>query len=246
MRRPLALGLLACLFLAGLCIWGAARLGNHPVAAAADPAPARSELGSAPVAENPLPAPSNVPIEIAYSNAGVKLPQPAYRNEYVDRMSAARQIEAAQPRAQVTEADIQQQVGKDFARPDWADSGFGSISSLIETYYWAMREHNLHRFSECLSPVQWVGWEDTMRGREEAVVAEMSRAVQDVEAYRIRAITNLLDGGCFVAITHSAGRRRQVLEKFAVVKVGNDWKIAGFRGDLYYPHRAGLLGKYEP
>lgn len=133
---------------------------------------------------------------------------------------------------QVSEEDLLSVRGDYLEKAAWHDAGVGSISALVETYYWAMRDGSLGRFSECLSPREQRLF---VQRRSQRLSDEFRGAVQNVLGYMIGPIVQT-NGQMVLVIKHSMAGGGSVNEFLAVVKQEGRFSIDGEKGYLQYGH----------
>jgi hypothetical protein len=209
-----------------------------PMLSACSPSNESAERGSATASPSPAVATnSHIADEPASLNSG------AFTNVVPETTSAAPpQSEEAfveDSRAttgHVSAADLLDVVGNDVRAPDWGNLGFASIPSLIQTYYWGMREGDVRRISDCLSQQERPYF---LHKQREGLDLEFKAAVTNVTRYTINSVTQLESGQLLVTVTHAVVGGGSVLEYLAVAKERNGWKIDGERGYLQYGHHGG-------
>jgi hypothetical protein len=162
-----------------------------------------------------------------------------------ERIAAAIDAQHGKIKVPLADADLRNIAGKAFKKDEWHDAGSETISSLIENYYFAMREGDLARISNCLSPMELLVWPARIGGRESVVQEEFATALHDETEYQIQSIIEFGDE-YIVVVRHAMVNGNQREEHFVVINVSNEWKIAGALGELNYPHHVGGdLSRYE-
>ena len=125
----------------------------------------------------------------------------------------------------------------------WRNAGLGSIESVVQSYYWAIREGNERCLSNCLSQT-----EQRHFGRK----AEQNRGYLDewlsgscltnVAGYQIASAVKIEEHAQTVvslSFSMAGGSARE--EHLAIVNENGQFKIDGARGRLMYGHHAGRL-----
>jgi hypothetical protein len=130
-------------------------------------------------------------------------------------------------------------------KAEWRDSGFQTIAFLIETYYWSMREGNLDRWMECMSPRELTGWQLLVEGRTDVIAAKHIESLEEVLDYRIESAVKFGNEEYLVIVKHTVAKRAPVIERFAVMRMGTEWKITGEDGFLKYGHHPGNVSKFD-
>jgi hypothetical protein len=161
------------------------------------------------------------------------------------RITAAIDAQHRKIKVPLADADLRNIAGRTFKKDEWHDAGSETISSLVENYYFAMREGDLARMSNCLSPMELLVWPARIGGRESVVQEEFATALHNATEYQIQSIAEFGDD-YIVAVRHVMANGNQREEHFAVINLSNEWKIAGTIGELNYPHHVGGdLSRYE-
>lgn len=155
----------------------------------------------------------------------------------LERIRTALDEESHKTKAPLTDADLQNISGRIFKKEEWHNAGSQTISALIESYYFAMREGDLMLIPNCLSPKQLLDWPIRSRGTTKDIY---SAAVRDEQQYQIR---NLTEHGneYIIDVTHFMTDGNEIGEQFEIINISNAWKIAGVLGALNYGHHPGSL-----
>jgi hypothetical protein len=131
-------------------------------------------------------------------------------------------------------------------KPDWTNAGFQTISSVIETYYWAMQQTNFTRWIECMTSREQNNWQLLSNGKTNFFMDKFASGLQRVVSYRIESITEFSEQEYLVSIKHAVTAERQpVVERFAVQWAGTRWRIAGESGRLRYPHHPADVSRFD-
>src|SRR5258708_4847390 len=72
-------------------------------------------------------------------------------NDVSKLIADALNVERERTNRPLSETDIES-IGKTFKKDEWSNAGFGTIPSLIQTYYFALREGQVRRVSDCETP----------------------------------------------------------------------------------------------
>ncbi|MDB6068693.1 MAG: hypothetical protein JWR26_4901 [Pedosphaera sp.] len=137
-----------------------------------------------------------------------------------------------------------------FPKEDWHDSGYGTISSTIETYYWSMREKNFTRWLECNSPEEQEAWKGLTKGKIDEHTSTLAASLQNDHVYHIQSAVKFTNDKYHIdeyvlVVQHTSINGKTAQERLAIVKVGKEWKIAGEDGQLYYPHHPSGTSIYD-
>jgi len=133
-------------------------------------------------------------------------------------------------------------------KANWENSGFHKVSSVIETYYWAMREGNLSQWVECMSPREMKTWQSIVKGRSNAIVAQHVKSVEETRGYKIVSSVRFNDKDSIkyiMSVTHIMETGEKAVERFAILRIGAEWKICGEQGRLNYEHHSPEISKYD-
>jgi hypothetical protein len=155
----------------------------------------------------------------------------------LERIRTALDEESHKTKAPLTDADLQNISGRIFKKEEWHDAGSQTISALLESYYFAMREGDLMLISNCLSPKQLLDWPIRSRGTTKVAY---SAAVRDEQQYQIRNMTER-GNEYIIDVTHFMADGNEIGEQFEIINISNAWKIAGVLGALNYGHHPGSL-----
>ena len=145
----------------------------------------------------------------------------------------------------VVKAEMRNLVGREFKRADWVDSGFGTVSSLIQTYYSAIACGNLERWMECMSPRELNAWQLFSNGQSETFKEELKGSIANVSLFRIESATRFGDREIIVVLRHVQIGKPDATERLAVLNTGTEWKIAGESGALRYRHHPADVSRYD-
>ena len=132
----------------------------------------------------------------------------------------------------------------EFIKPDWKNAGFQTISSVIETYYWAMRQTNFSRWIECMTPREQKNWRLLSNGKTNLFMDKFASGLEKVMSYRIESMTTFSEQEYLVYVKHTVAERQPVVERFAVQRADTGWKIAGEEGELRYPHHPADVSRF--
>lgn len=178
--------------------------------------------------------------------APVPAVSPAPDQAGTHQQGAEREVEISPLAPEAIQAELAALTGQSFAKADWSNSGFYTISSLLQTYYWAMREGNLSRWIECRNPLEMMIWQGQARGRTNDILAEFVASLNEVEGYQIETAVPFQERGCIIVTTkHTMTSGELVVDRFAVLRTGREWKIGGEAGLLKYRHHPGLVSAYD-
>jgi hypothetical protein len=137
---------------------------------------------------------------------------------------------------QISEDEMNSVASSYLEKTDWHDAGRKTITSLIQTYYWSLREGRPDRYSECLSN----------RERHFAALKQISglseqftRSVTNVLGYNITSLTET-NGQIIAIVKHSLTHNRSIYEFLAIVKQQKEFRIEGAKGNLSYGHHGSV------
>jgi len=84
-------------------------------------------------------------------NSGIRIP-----THTGDELEVKGQVSNPSPLAlaqlPIGEEELNDPTGSEFSVFNWSNLGFGTINSVLQTYYWSMHERQLPRLLECMSP----------------------------------------------------------------------------------------------
>jgi Domain of unknown function (DUF4878) len=130
-----------------------------------------------------------------------------------------------------------------FETPDLQNKGSTTILSLLETYYWALREGDFEVYFQCHSAQQQQVWEAMARAWGETNIAERFKAdFQPTKDFEVTETTLEQDSRCVLKLEFSMFDGKKVYELLSVSKSGGEWKVNGERGYLIFGHSPGKLG----
>ena len=138
-----------------------------------------------------------------------------------------------------------QSIGKTFEKAEWTDAGFSTVPSLVETYYFSLREGQIHKTLECVTPKELLGWHKFLGLKESVLSGQFSNALREETEYQIESIVQSPGKEFVVRVSHLMMNGSHITERLAVAAISNQWKTAGISGGLNYPHRPGILSRYD-
>jgi hypothetical protein len=145
----------------------------------------------------------------------------------------------------ITDTDLRSVRLDDFAKTNWDNVGFASISSLVETYYWSMREGDVGRLLECMSAREQPPWKAIVNYHGETILGPVFRsAISNVTLFRLSmpVSVSLQTGSQFVIkVTHLSDSGTIGNEYLALAKENEQWRIDGVRGCLNSHYHGGQL-----
>lgn len=173
-------------------------------------------------------------------------PDQVVKNQELPKVNVSQSVvegsESGQESLQTEPVDL---TGEYFNKADWRNSGFQTISSIIETYYWSMREGNLNRWMECMTPRELTAWQLLVKGRIDVVVTKLVASLNEVRSYQIELAVKIHDQEYIITAKHTMTKGTPVVERFAVLRTGMEWKIAGEDGFLNYGHHPGDVSRFD-
>jgi hypothetical protein len=132
-------------------------------------------------------------------------------------------------REPVSDAEIQSVKVDYLEKAAWQDAGLESISSIVETYYWAIREGRLDRYADCLCTAERELFLRTQRESQSGFKA----SVAGMQGYQIESVVRT-NGLTVVVVKHSDIRRGTVYDFVAVAREAKKLRIEGTKGFLTY------------
>lgn len=117
-------------------------------------------------------------------------------------------------------------AGKNFSRESWTFSGYASPEATLVSAIWAMREGNPRAYLDSLSPEEAARQNKVWENKSEADIgAQSQQTVANITGFQILSSQNISDNEVQMSV-FVAGPDKT--EQVSVVRVGGDWKFAGF------------------
>lgn len=160
--------------------------------------------------------------------------------EHSETINGADQLEA-----KASNAELNGLVGKIVPRSEWGDLGDGTMLSLVETYYWSMRDGNIGRWMGCMSSREFMIWNNISKESKRSMGEKLRKAVSNVKAFTIDSVAAFNNDEYIITLQHTLVTGKQVIERLAIIKSEGRWKIAGEAGFLGYRHHPGDVSKYD-
>ena len=115
-------------------------------------------------------------------------------------------------------------------RDMWTNSGLRSPGATISTYFWSMREGDLTKMGECMSPAAALGFHELLRnGSEERMTQDLKAGIKSVVGYRLLSMKVISTEQVLVEIeTQDTAPHPGA---FNLRKYGPEWKLAGLQED---------------
>ena len=119
-----------------------------------------------------------------------------------------------------------------FPKEAWAFAGYATPEAALQTWTWAMNKGDKQTMLASLNPEARAHWEKLLANQTDAqIAAEATKGSSKLEGYQITGRTSRSDTEVDLAITITTTdgptTRTTEEQKYKLVKMGDDWKMAG-------------------
>ena len=146
----------------------------------------------------------------------------------LDRLKAENERLATETRNGAAPAQKFSEMKGFMAKEDWSNAGFGTPESALQTFFWAIREGDLARLAECVSPPardHFLRLNEPGNEQERDRTLEGFRGLIAGEGIRVAENEPTDDDKATVGLQATAGG---AIIKLQLRRYGTEWKVKDF------------------
>ena len=142
------------------------------------------------------------------------------------------------------EAELSKLLAENRPKSVWTNAGNHNISALISSYYWAMQMGDLGSWLECFSPKEKKFWQGVSRAREDYLIAQFHKSMDEVQGFRVVSAAPFEKGEYLITL-EMALREGVARERFVVLRVKDGWLISNEDGQLHHEYHASRINTFD-